>query len=219
IPICTPEILQVTKWVADYYASPWGEVIKAALPPGISPVFDEQVSITDEGHAALEALVEDDDSLERLILRELIHNDNVSRSTLGRLAPDSSISRTLRDMEQQGWVTREKTQREAPVKTKTRRVVELHQPQPAIEKLTDGQRRVIQTLQINPKLTLPELSLLASVNVSTVSSLEKKRIVKITSEAVRRDPFSDSAFVKREDTSSRHNRVLCSSESKLRCRQ
>jgi len=201
IPICTPEILQVTKWVADYYASPWGEVIKAALPPGISPVFDEQVRITDGGHVALEASVEDDASLERLILRELIHNDNVSRSGLGHLAPDSSISRTLRDMEQHGWLTREKTQREAPVKTKTRRVVELHHPrqEPTTEKLTDGQRRVIETLHNNPKLTLPELSSLASVNVSTVSSLEKKGILKITSEAVRRDPFSDSALATPED--------------------
>lgn len=37
VPVCTPEILQLAKWVADYYASPLGEVIKATLPPGINP--------------------------------------------------------------------------------------------------------------------------------------------------------------------------------------
>jgi primosomal protein N' (replication factor Y) (superfamily II helicase) len=36
-PICTPEILQLARWVADYYACPLGEVIKAALPPGMTP--------------------------------------------------------------------------------------------------------------------------------------------------------------------------------------
>lgn len=36
-PVCTPEILQLARWVADYYACPFGEVIKAALPPGMSP--------------------------------------------------------------------------------------------------------------------------------------------------------------------------------------
>ena len=36
-PVCTPEILQLARWVADYYASPLGEVIKATLPPGINP--------------------------------------------------------------------------------------------------------------------------------------------------------------------------------------
>ena len=55
IPVCTTEILQITKWVSEYYASPWGEVIKAALPPGISPVIYEELSLTDLGHSQLEA--------------------------------------------------------------------------------------------------------------------------------------------------------------------
>ncbi|HET6980160.1 MAG TPA: primosomal protein N' [Pyrinomonadaceae bacterium] len=36
-PVCGPEILQLARWVADYYGCPIGEVIKAALPPGMSP--------------------------------------------------------------------------------------------------------------------------------------------------------------------------------------
>jgi primosomal protein N' (replication factor Y) len=35
-PVCGPEILQLARWVADYYACPLGEVIKAALPPGMT---------------------------------------------------------------------------------------------------------------------------------------------------------------------------------------
>ena len=36
-PVCSPEILELARWVADYYACPLGEVIKAALPPGMAP--------------------------------------------------------------------------------------------------------------------------------------------------------------------------------------
>jgi primosomal protein N' (replication factor Y) (superfamily II helicase) len=36
-PVCSPEILQLARWVADYYSCPLGEVIKAALPPGMTP--------------------------------------------------------------------------------------------------------------------------------------------------------------------------------------
>ena len=36
-PVCNPEILQLARWVSDYYACPLGEVIKAALPPGMTP--------------------------------------------------------------------------------------------------------------------------------------------------------------------------------------
>lgn len=37
VPVCSPEILQLARWVADYYSCPLGEVIKAALPPGMTP--------------------------------------------------------------------------------------------------------------------------------------------------------------------------------------
>ena len=35
-PLITPEILDLTRWTADYYASFWGEMLKAALPAGIN---------------------------------------------------------------------------------------------------------------------------------------------------------------------------------------
>jgi primosomal protein N' (replication factor Y) len=35
-PMITPEILELTKWTADYYASFWGEMLKASLPAGIN---------------------------------------------------------------------------------------------------------------------------------------------------------------------------------------
>jgi len=34
-PLLTPELLRLTRWVTEYYFSSWGEVIRAALPPGI----------------------------------------------------------------------------------------------------------------------------------------------------------------------------------------
>lgn len=35
-PLITPEILRLTQWTADYYASFWGEMLKASLPAGIN---------------------------------------------------------------------------------------------------------------------------------------------------------------------------------------
>ena len=34
-PLLTPELLRLTRWVADYYLCSWGEVVRAALPPGV----------------------------------------------------------------------------------------------------------------------------------------------------------------------------------------
>ncbi len=35
-PLITPEILNLTQWTAEYYASFWGEMLKGALPAGIN---------------------------------------------------------------------------------------------------------------------------------------------------------------------------------------
>lgn len=35
-PLITDEILELTKWAADYYASFWGEMLKASLPAGLN---------------------------------------------------------------------------------------------------------------------------------------------------------------------------------------
>jgi primosomal protein N' (replication factor Y) (superfamily II helicase) len=117
VPVCTAEILQLAKWVADYYASPLGEVIKATLPPGINP--------------------------------------------------------------------RPQTVRNAVVKAKVRKFVRLTTA--TAEKPTDKQRQVLLTLQQRGPLPLKELS------AATVNSLEKKGLVEVFDEAIRRDPLAHTA--------------------------
>jgi primosomal protein N' (replication factor Y) (superfamily II helicase) len=35
VPLFTPQVLELARWIADYYLCGWGEVLKAALPAGI----------------------------------------------------------------------------------------------------------------------------------------------------------------------------------------
>jgi len=128
-PVCNPEILELARWVADYYACPLGEVIKAALPPGMSP----------------------------------------------------------------------KKSGAAFAKPKLRRFVRLRQPlELNDEKLGDAQRRAISTLENNGSMALQTLLITASVSAATITSLEKKAIVEISVEAVRRDPLSDGLGITSE---------------------
>lgn len=120
-PVCGPEILQLARWVADYYACPIGEVIKAALPPGMSP----------------------------------------------------------------------KRRTATVVQPKLRRFVRLLPPSED-QKLTDPQRRVLDTLTAAGPMLLQSLIKDADVSASTVSSLEKKALVETYVEAIRRDPLSES---------------------------
>ncbi|HEY0725686.1 MAG TPA: primosomal protein N', partial [Pyrinomonadaceae bacterium] len=120
---CGPEILQLARWVADYYACPIGEVIKAALPPGMSP-----------------------------------------------------------------------KRKSAPVtQAKLRRFVRLKQASDSEEqKLTEAQRRVLDTLAANGPMLVQAVIKTANVGASTVSSLEKKALVEIYVDAIRRDPLAEN---------------------------
>jgi len=123
-PVCSAEILQLARWVADYYACPLGEVIKAALPPGMSPKRRD-----------------------------------------GTFA-----------------------------KPKLRRFVRLLQP--SEQKLTEAQRRVITTLENSGPMSLQSLLQTASVSASTIYSLEKKAVLEVYVEAIRRDPLADASGLK-----------------------
>ena len=54
-PSLTPELLRLTRWIADYYVCGWGEVIKAALPTGREEKDGRppQVRIKKENHLRL----------------------------------------------------------------------------------------------------------------------------------------------------------------------
>lgn len=101
-PVCTPEILQLARWVAEYYACPLGEVIRAALPPGVSkatsPVKpkirrfvrllngDDQ-KLTDAQRRVISTL----ESSGPMMLQSLLQTASVSASTISSLEKKSLV--------------------------------------------------------------------------------------------------------------------------------
>ena len=53
-PLLDAHLLALTRWVADYYMCPWGEVIRTALPPGIDTLIRRVVRLTSAGQVALD---------------------------------------------------------------------------------------------------------------------------------------------------------------------
>ncbi|HET6890846.1 MAG TPA: primosomal protein N' [Pyrinomonadaceae bacterium] len=103
-PLITPEVLQITRWVSDYYAAPWGEVIKAALPLGSAKAKQERVVRLLKPVSALIS----DDSLAKItepqsrVLKALEHSDPM---TLRGLLKTASVSiSTIKTLEKRGIV-------------------------------------------------------------------------------------------------------------------
>ncbi len=53
-PLLDTHLLELTRWVADYYLCPWGEVIRTALPPGIDSLTRQTVRVTAAGAAVVD---------------------------------------------------------------------------------------------------------------------------------------------------------------------
>ncbi|HJX91027.1 MAG TPA: primosomal protein N' [Pyrinomonadaceae bacterium] len=187
VPICTPEILEITRWVAEYYASPLGEVIKSALPPGISPDIQETIRLTESGKTQ----PINQQTLATKILTRLSETGFSKRDSLADLGNARELAKALRELEESDFIERTQSQSSSFVKPKLVRFASLNSPLPETvnQKLTAAQQRVIIALDNGRVLPLQALLKEANVAAATVATLQRKRLLTVSVQAVRRDPF------------------------------
>jgi primosomal protein N' (replication factor Y) len=114
-PLLTPALLQLTRWIAEYYLCSWGQVLKAAVPEGFRVQTEAVYTLTaqtqpetwPQGRAGE-------------ILQCLARHGTQRQHELERLLEVQDLAPWLRRLEQQGLVLRQQ-QRLAP-KTQPRLV-------------------------------------------------------------------------------------------------
>ena len=79
-PVLDANMLKLTKWVADYYLAPWGEVLRAALPPGINMESRRCVRLTVDGRAALREGTAELSERRRALLETLAERESATVS-------------------------------------------------------------------------------------------------------------------------------------------
>ena len=116
-PLLTPALLQLTRWIAEYYLCPWGQVLKAAVPEGFRVQTEAVYTLTAQTQAQPEAWPR---GRAGEILQCLAHHGTQRQHELERLLEVQDLAPWLRRLEQQGLVCRQQ-QRLAP-KTQPRLV-------------------------------------------------------------------------------------------------
>jgi primosomal protein N' (replication factor Y) len=103
-PVISPEILELTRWVSDYYYASWGECLKAALPPEL------QVRTLLWVHKKESPVLEYEDKKTKLSLKEkkildILENKSPQKiSSLEKKLGSKGIYSALRSLEQKGKV-------------------------------------------------------------------------------------------------------------------
>ncbi|MGB9181211.1 MAG: hypothetical protein WCB68_18415, partial [Pyrinomonadaceae bacterium] len=149
-PLLTPEILEITRWVAEYYAAPWGEVLKAALPAGLNATVEQILSITAEGKDELARLpVGKTQTAKARALRLVADEGELSLRLVARAIGEARASTVARELERAGWVKLSYRARSVLAKAKRRKAVrllpqEMHAASDSARALTAAQQRIIE---------------------------------------------------------------------------
>jgi primosomal protein N' (replication factor Y) len=200
-PLITPEILEITRWVADYYAAPWGEVLKAALPAGLNATVEQVLSITAEGRDELARLpIHRTATAKARALRLLADEGDLSLRTLARHVGESRASAIARELERAGWIKLTHRARSVLAKAKRRKAVRLLPPEAHAQTenartLSEAQTKIIETLMAEGgEMAFTDLLERADTSAAPIQSLERRRIVEVFVRDVRRDPLADAVL-------------------------
>jgi primosomal protein N' (replication factor Y) len=126
-PLVTAEMLELTKWIADYYFAPWGEVIKACLPAGINAEAETVLSITQSGRCALAAAQHRSQPLTTKMqaLAWIAEDQTLDARVLVKQFNKVRAGAVIRELEKSGWITVQRQMHDAAVKPKLQQAVRL----------------------------------------------------------------------------------------------
>ena len=193
-PLLTAEILKLTQWVADYYASSWGDILKASLPAGINTASEKIISIAEKGRADLtEAAAKP--SLRLDILAFLATNGETSQRHLEKQFGESKTKRALNELLASGSVDGRIRSVSVKVKAKLRKAVRLvsSEPDGELKPLTGSQQNILNTLAENSgEMMFLDLLEKANAGASPVNTLAKRGFLEIFATEVLRDPLANT---------------------------
>ena len=212
--LVTAELLDLTKWIADYYYAPWGETIKTSLPAGINVDTETILAITAAGREALiEAKAKRPQLTTRMeALEVLAEHEQLSASELGKAKKfdKNKITAIVRELQKSGFATITRQLQSAAVKPKRQQAVRLLQQSPSEggKPPNEQQEKVIKLLfDMGDAISLAQLTELAGVSASVIRTLEKRGFVEVFTRDVRRDPLAHLPPVQKPGS----QRCFCSS--------
>jgi len=202
-PMLTPEVIEITRWISDYYAAPWGEVLKAALPAGLNSTIEQIVAITNAGRDELARLPPRRAvTAKAQVLRLAALEGSTTMREAAREVGQARAAKAVRELARAGWVSVSHRARSAQARAKRRKAVRLLPPEAhegnGARALTAAQQRVVETLLgAGGEMLFAELLEAAGAGASTVQTLERRRVVEVFVRDVRRDPLKGALLPER----------------------
>ncbi len=200
VPLFTPQVLKLTKWIAEYYLCSWGQVLKAVLPAGIHLNSERVVRLLCEQPQDL--LIKLKNAPRQYeIISSLMQENPISIKALLRQSNRSSLYSSLQSLIQKKWIRQELALPRARVQRRMEYFVQLNKeiPPHRLEAYIDAGRKkapkqasVLEMLGQYPgEISRSELVKKADTTASTLQPLLKKNLIKQFKKPIFRDYYSD----------------------------
>ena len=194
------EIVDLCRWLADYYMAPLGSALVAALPPGVRLSSKRSVSLTEvvqveDGCVVYAPKWEQLSGEERVLVEELARSGPLKVSTLQHRLGRQGLEKRLT------WLCRRGLIDVAPIldDRRTRSVSETHVnivdrresecALPALEKRARRQADCLRYLLENDRCTRPAL-VRAGFSAAVIKGLEQRGLVNLELRERVRDPLA-----------------------------
>ncbi|MDH4320999.1 MAG: primosomal protein N', partial [Desulfobulbaceae bacterium] len=189
-PLFPAAMIPFFRWLADYYLHPIGEVIKGALPGGLTTESGRTVTITDAGRLPITAATHQEDAPDWLAA--LLANGKLPASTVRRIWRQEE--RRLRKWQKEGLLSIDTVLRADTVKTKSELCARLIPSQATPATLKASERKTLALLQELPADQWHPQRELARDYPSArqgLRALAARGLIELAERPVYRDPFGE----------------------------
>ncbi|MDD3618652.1 MAG: primosomal protein N' [Desulfobulbaceae bacterium] len=154
-PLYPPGLIPFFRWIADYYHHPLGEVIRTALPGGLTAGSGRTIVLTEKGAKELRGGAVALSGGDRPWMERLLTAGKLAPGTAARLWREPALRNTLLQWQEKGWIRIEAQVVHKGIKEKKQTRVRIDPPLYAeMEKAAGGN---FQDLSAAFDVLLPEL--------------------------------------------------------------
>jgi len=201
-PVFNEDMLELTRWLADYYMCGWGEALECAAPAGLSAEGRRRYSLSTTGQAVLDTVGLTDD--ETAVVATLRSRGQLTARQLARSVRGIDMRRTLAALEKQGIIRSESTLPRPRVRSRSVTVAAVSEAvRPhlgsTIESLrTDRAPRQAEIIEFLAAQSAPvpvsKLVKRTGASYAAVRALDDKGFIELSEVEVFRDPFGNLAL-------------------------
>ena len=185
-----PDVVQLCRWMADYYLLPLGAALATAIPPGIKMTSNRLVSLVEAGGCRAP-----EDDRDRRVYAELAKDGPLKVSTLQRRLGKSGLEPSLRRLRRSRHIDIQPILREAPVSVRHEQTVRLaneeeaRQQLPIVRQRAPKQGKCLDYLLTNG--AQPKKDLVAhGFGYAVIKGLDRRGLLETVKDEIIRDPLA-----------------------------